>query len=315
MLLSRVADSLYWIGRYLERAEHTARLIDVRLDLGLDRMSNAGGWDFARLYAMVQLDAGDSAPVNPMALSDTLVFDPSNPAAVLAAVTAARENAAQVREEISSDMWEQLNALFLRLKQARAEGGWSARPHYIFRLVIDGAHLFQGVTDETMGHGEGWQHLQLGRYLERASATAALVDLHFRRELLLPPGHAEWLGLLRSCSALEAYCRCYTADLRPERIAEFLLLNSEFPRSVRFAAARVESSLRAIAGLTTGGAGGRAERLAGRLHASLDYGQVDEILNDDPHVYLETISRYCAQIHGAVYQSYITYPIESALPA
>ena len=313
MLLSRVADSLYWIGRYLERAEHTARLIDVRLDLGLDRKSNAGGWDFSRLYSIVQLD-GNTAPANPTALSDTLVFDASNPASLLASVTAARENAAQVREEISSDMWEQLNALFLRLKQARAEGGWSARPHYVFRLVIDGIHLFEGVTDETMGHGEGWQHLQLGRFLERASATAALVDLHFRRESLLPPGHAEWLGLLRSCSALEAYCRCYTADLRPDRIAEFLLLNPEFPRSVRFAAARVESALRAIASLTTG-AGGRAERLAGRLHASLDYGQVDEILSGGPHMYLETISRYCAQIHSAVYQSYITYPIESALPA
>jgi uncharacterized alpha-E superfamily protein len=313
MLLSRVADSLYWIGRYLERAEHTARLIDVRLDLGLDRKSNAGGWDFSRLYSIVQFDAGTPAPASPTALSDTLVFDASNPSAVLACVTAARENAAQVREEISSDMWEQLNALFLRLKQARAEGGWSARPHYVFRLVMDGIHLFEGVTDETMGHGEGWQHLQLGRFLERASATAALVDLHFRRESL-PPGHAEWLGLLRSCSALEAYCRCYTADLRPERIAEFLLLNPEFPRSVRFAAARVESALRAIASLTTG-AGGRAERLAGRLHASLDYGQVDEILSEGPHVYLETISRYCAQIHSAVYQSYFTYPIESALPA
>ena len=315
MLLSRVADSLYWIGRYLERAEHTARLIDVRLDLGLDRTSNAGGWDFGRLYTMVRQKAGESAPENPTALSDALVFDAGNPAAVLASATAARENAAQVREEISSEMWEQLNALFLRLKEARAEGGWSARPHYIFRMVIDGIHLVNGVTDETMGHGEGWQHLQLGRFLERASATAALVDLHFRRESLLPPGHAEWLGLLRSCSALESYCRHYTADLRPERIAEFLLLNSEFPRSVRFAAARVESALRAIASLTTGGAGGRAERLAGRLHASLDYGQVDEILSEDPHVYLETVSRYCAQIHGAVYQGYITYPIESALPA
>jgi uncharacterized alpha-E superfamily protein len=315
MLLSRVADSLYWIGRYLERAEHSARLIDVRLDLGLDRRADAGGWDFARLYSMVQLQANHAAPESPTALTDALVFDGANAGSVLAAVTAARENAAQVREEISSDMWEQLNALFLRLKQARAEGGWSARPHYIFRLVIDGIHLFDGVTDETMGHGEGWQHLQLGRFLERASATAALVDLHFRRESLLPPSHAEWVGLLRSCSGLEAYCRFYTADLRPERIAEFLLLNPEFPRSVRFAAARVESALRAIASVTAAGVGGRAERLAGRLHASLDYGQVDEILSEDPHVYLETVSRYCAQIHSAVYQSYITYPIESALPA
>jgi uncharacterized alpha-E superfamily protein len=315
MLLSRVADSLYWIGRYLERAEYTARLIDVRLDLGLDRKSNAEGWDFAPLYSMVKLESASAAPTSPSALSDALIFDAANRNAVLACVTVARENAGQVREEISSDMWEQLNKLFLQLKQARAEGGWSARPHYIFRLVVDGIHLFEGVTDETMGHGEGWQYLQLGRFLERAGATAALVDLHFHRESLLPPSHAEWVGLLRSCSALEAYCRCYTADLRPERIAEFLLLNSEFPRSVRFAAARVESSLRAIAGLTSGSAGGRAERLAGRLHASLDYGQVDEILSEDPHLYLETISRYCAQIHGAVLQSYVMYPIESALPA
>ena len=153
-----------------------------------------------------------------------------------------------------------------------------------------------------------------------ADVTAALVDLHFNASQadagsILPANHVEWVGLLRSCSALEAYCRCYTADLRPERIAEFLLLNSEFPRSVRFAAARVEAALRTIAQLTGRSVGGRAERLAGRLHASLDYGQVDEILSDDPHAYLEGISRHCRQIHTAIAQSYIMYPIESALPA
>jgi uncharacterized alpha-E superfamily protein len=164
-----------------------------------------------------------------------------------------------------------------------------------------------------MGHGEGWQYLRVGRYLERASATAWLVDLYFSHGSV-PPNPVECVGLLRSCSALESYCRCYTADLRPERIAEFLLLNQEFPRSVRFAAARVESALRTIAQLTSRGAGGRAERLAGRLHASLDYGQVDEILSEDPHTFLEGIGRHCAEIHVAAYQSYITYPIESALP-
>ena len=140
--------------------------------------------------------------------------------------------------------------------------------------MIEGVHLFEGVTNATMGHGEGWQYLQTGRFLERADATAALVDLHFHGKTRLPATHLEWVGLLRSCSALEAYCRHYTADLRPERIAEFLLLNPEFPRSVRFAANRVESALRSVAQYTTRGVGGRAERLAGRLHASLDYGQV-----------------------------------------
>jgi uncharacterized alpha-E superfamily protein len=315
MLLSRVADALYWISRYLERAEHTARLLDVRLDLGLDRRAGTREWDFERLYDGLQLSPAPPSLASPAALIDTLVFDLSYRNSVGSFVTAARENARQVREEISSDMWEQINALFLRLKEAKSDGTWSARPHYVSRLVIDGVHLFEGVTDATMGHGEGWQYLQVGRYLERASATAALVDLYFRNGSILPANHVEWVGLLRSCSALESYCRCYTADLRPERIAEFLLLNPEFPRSVRFAAERVESGLRTIAQLTSRGAGGRAERLAGRLHASLDYGQVDEILAEDPHMYLEGISRYCAQIHSAAYQSYVSYPIESALPA
>jgi uncharacterized alpha-E superfamily protein len=113
---------------------------------------------------------------------------------------------------------------------------------------------------------------------------------------------------------MEAYCRHYTADLRPKWIAEFLLLDAEFPRSVRFAAAAVESAVRAIGRHASRG-GGRTERIAGRLHASLGYGQVDEILSEDPHAYLETIGRQCQQIHAALALSYLAYPIESALPA
>jgi uncharacterized alpha-E superfamily protein len=315
MLLSRVADSLYWISRYLERAEHTARLIDVRLDLGLDRRRGHDGWEFDRLYAALRLAPPDDVgALGPAALVDSLMFDLSNTHSVLSCVIAARENARQVREEISSEMWEQVNALFLRIKQAHRERTALARPHYLSRAVIEGVHLFEGVTDATMGHGEGWQFLQVGRYIERAGTTAALVNRHVQTGAAAGAGPTEWLGLLRSCAALEAYCRCYTADLRPRRIVEFLLLNVEFPRSVRFAAARVESALRTIGRLTGRRAGGRAERLAGRLHASLDYGQVDEIL-DDPHAYLDGITRHAAQIHAAIYQSYVMYPIESALPA
>jgi uncharacterized alpha-E superfamily protein len=315
MLLSRVADALYWISRYLERAEHTARLIDVRLDLGLDRRRGDEAWQFDRLYAALRLvpPEGVSA-LGPATLVDTLMFDAANRDSVLSCVTAARENARQVREEISSEMWEQINALFLRVKQAQRERTAVTRPHYLSRAVIEGVHLFQGVTDATMGHGEGWQFLQVGRYIERAGATAALVDLHVKAGAAAGANPAEWLGLLRSCAALEAYCRFYTADLRSRRIVEFLLLNVEFPRSVRFAAARVESALRTIAQQTGRGARGRAERLAGRLHASLDYGQVDEIL-DDPHAFLDGITRHTAQIHTAIYQSYIMYSIESALSA
>ncbi len=316
MLLSRTADALYWISRYLERAEHAARLIVVRLDLGLDR--TAEGWQFDRLYASLRLEPPVEPVPGPSELVDALIFDLSNRESVASCVTAARENARQVREEISQDMWEQVNGVFLGLREAHAEGTWAGRPHYLCRTVIEGVHLFQGLTDATMGHGVGWQYLQVGRFLERADATSALLDLHLKDSVRAASGsadHIEWVGLLRSCSALEAYCRCYTAELRRERIAEFLLLNPEFPRSVRFAAAAVESALRGVSQLTARGAGGRPERLAGRLHASLDYGQVDEILSDDPHAYLEGIGRHCTQIHAAIHQSYIGYPIEEALPA
>jgi uncharacterized alpha-E superfamily protein len=296
MLLSRVADALYWISRYLERAEHTVRVVDVRLELGIDREA-------------------------PGEMMRRTIFDAANPDSVIACVIAARENARQVREEISSDMWQQINELFLRLREVQTAKMELTRPHYVARMVVEGAHLFHGITDETMGHGEGWRYLQAGRYLERASTSAALLDRHFDRQIgaeaaSRSSSNLEWIALLRSCSALEAYCRRYTADIRPDRVAEFLLLDPQFPRSVRFAAARLESALRAIGGLTPRSAGGnRAERLAGRFHASLDYAQVDEFLNEDPHGTLVAVGRYCAQIHAALYQGYITYPIESALPA
>jgi len=321
MLLSRVADSLYWISRYLERAEHTSRLISVRLELGLDRHSDSDTWDFSRLFGSLRFETPVPTPTpnDPGELIATMVFDTANRESVASCITAARENARQVREEISSEMWERLNELFLHMRQLQTVNTWAGRPHFLFRSIIDGVHLFQGTCSATMARGEGWQYLEAGRFLERASATAALLDLQLRhrgsRSGSPHSENPEWVGLLRSCTAFEAYCRHYTADVRFERIAEFLLLNQEFPRSVRFAAARVESALRAVEKLTSRGAGGRAERLAGRLHASLDYGQVDEILGEDPHAYLASINRYCGQIHTALYQHYISYPIESAVPA
>jgi len=315
MLLSRVADGLYWIARYLERAEHSARLIEVGLDLGLGRAGTRATAD--RLFASLGM-SDDAESVDRGPLVAAALFDLAHRNSVAACVTAARENGRQVREEISSDMWEQLNALFLAVRQIHSTADRDARPASLCRSVIAGIHLFQGITDATMGHAEGWQYLQAGRSIERAGATAGLLDRFVSDGATQADGRLEsvdWVALLRSCSALEAYCRHYTADVRPERVTEFLLLSADFPRSVRFAAARVESALQAVARASGRGAGGRPERLIGRLHASLDYGQVDEILSDDPHVYLAGISRQCALIHAAVYQSYIAYPIESAIPA
>lgn len=315
MLLSRVADSLYWISRYLERAEHTARVVGVAVDARVGRTSEGETDAAERLYASLGLTgyAGASAR------ADRAFFDQAHPNSVLSCVTLARENARQVREGISSEMWEQLNAMYLRLRQMREDGAWGGRTHSLARTVLDGVHLFQGVTDATMDQGEGWEYLQVGRYLERAVATASLLDLFVPDagpgDGGIPLDQAEWVALLRACSAREAYYRKHTADVRAERVVEFLLLNAEFPRSIRFAAGRVESALLGLARWSGRRAGGRSERLAGRLHASLDYGQLDEILNDGSHAYLTGIERQCAEIHDALHQTYLTYPVETALPA
>jgi uncharacterized alpha-E superfamily protein len=310
MLLSRVADALYWITRYLERAEHTVRLVDVARELGLDRAASVRSRAIDRLYRSLGLPSDADGE---QSLVRIALFDPSHRNSVAACIMSARENARQVREEISSDMWEQINDLFLRVRKLQ-EASAGGRTHYVSRVIVEGVHLFAGVTDATMGHGEGWQYLQAGRFLERAASTATLLDAFLVDTTDEAPAaldQADWVALLRSCSALEGYCRRYTADVRPERVTEFLLLDAECPRSIRFAATRLEAALRAMAQYSGRPSGGRPER----LRASLDYGQVDEILSDDPHAYLTSVSRQCAQIHSSVYQSYVSYSIDTALSA
>jgi len=317
-MLSRVADSLYWMSRYLERAEHTARLLDLNLNMTLDQSSQVTEQRWQLVMSSLRSAGPDVDPCDAYCLTDHLTFNTDNKVSLVSCITAARENVSQVREQISSEMYEQLNQLYLEVRRARIDHIY-AQPHEFYRPVKEGSHLFQGLTDSTMAHGEGWHFIQLGRYIERASATATLLDVNLRTMLDSPDQSAggqdyiSWVALLKSCTAFEAYCQTYTADLRPDRIAEFLLLNSELPRSVRFASEMIETSLRAVARLAGSSQTGRAERLAGRLRATLDYSQVDEIMADNIHHYLENIQRQCAQIHNAVQQQYIAYSIEAAL--
>jgi uncharacterized alpha-E superfamily protein len=170
-----------------------------------------------------------------------------------------------------------------------------------------------------MTHGEGWQFIQAGRYLERTVAVSSLVGEHFR-EMHSPdedgdPEHLEWIGLLRSCTAFEAYCKAYTADLKPQRIAEFLVLHPSFPHSIRFSAAALEHAVREIGREVSGRRSSRVERIAGRMLATLSFGQIDEIMGGGLEAYLKSVLRQCGQVHSALYQTYISYPIEVALEA
>jgi uncharacterized alpha-E superfamily protein len=319
-MLSRVADSLYWMSRYLERAEHTARLIDVDFELRLDQSPEAASGRWQRLLEALHAPVPKDCKIDATILTHILALDKTNSSSILSCVSAARENLRQVREQCSSAMWEQLNRLYLQVNSTTAGEAWLLHSYVFFRAVRDGAHLFHGVTDSTMSHGEGWQYIQLGRFVERTDAVARLIGAYLRH---LPYSHSmdqaaeseeylEWVGLLKSCAAFEAYCKKHTAELRPLRVAEFLLLNPEFPHSVRFSVDKVHTALRAIAELTERKAE-QPVRLAGRLGASLSFSQIDEVMASGASAFIDSIRQQCAQAHTAIHQIYFDYPVETAL--
>jgi uncharacterized alpha-E superfamily protein len=316
-MLSRVADHLYWMSRYLERAEHTARLIDVHLNLVLDHSNGTAGQRRAVLLTALGLPEPAAGVHDDYELAELLTFARSNPCSIVACMSAARENVRQVREQISSEMWEQINQLYLSVNAAQMSEMWANQPHDFYMAVKNGSHLFQGITDSTLSHGQGWHFIQLGRFLERAMATAHLLNVEYQWMSQQPHvtlhSQLQLVGLLKSCTAFEAYTKVYTADLQTSMVGEFLLLNPEFPHAISFAVRMVQSALDAIAGVTESHKGARVYRLAGRLRAMLDYSQIDEIMAAGLASYLADLRHQCIQLHEAIYQTFITYPIEDKL--
>lgn len=318
-MLSRVADSLYWTSRYLERAEHTMRLVDINMGLMLDKSAVSEERRWKRVLAALghprEIEWNDDV----YSLVHTLCFDTSNGASVTACVFSARENARQIREAISTEQWQRLNRLFHELSRLRPASPSDTQLAEFLPALIDGVHLFQGVTDTTLSHGEGWQFLQVGRFLERASATTKLLDVYQREvfdnldDTVDAYEYLEWIGLLRTCTAFEAYCKVYTADLTYERILEFLLLDPEFPHSIRYSVDRLYQSLDCIQQESHGHHATELMRVSGKLRASLGYGQISEILAQDPARYLRRILEQCRQIHDLIYEVYIQYSVQTAL--
>ena len=326
-MLSRVADSLYWMSRYLERAEHTTRLLDVNLNLMLDENAASAERRWQRVLQALGRPKDIKWEGDPYALTQALTFDTTNKASILSCIIAARENSRHVREQISTEQWHRLNSMYLQVtgpemqmeRQAEALAAGIARPSEFLQSVMEAVHQFQGVTDSTMNHGEGWQFIQVGRYIERASATALLLEA-YHADLWGQPErvgegneYLDWMGLLRSATAFEAYCKVYTADLTPDRIFEFLLLDEEFPHSVRFSIDSVQCALEKIQGDSGKSRAEALQRLSGRLRASLSYSSVDEILSQDVVGYLGSIQAQCRAIHETIYELYVDYSIQAAL--
>lgn len=319
-MLSRVADNMYWLSRYLERAEHTSRALNLTLNLLLEQRSAAAVQ--ARVGRFVESLSAERLPAKTTLYDMTysLAFDRENSSSITFCLSRARENARQIREQISSEMWEHLNTLYHRVKQTSFDSIWHAQTtHRFLSEVVQGSHLFQGITDSTMSHNEGWHFLQLGRYLERANFNAHYLDVQFR-QLQQSPDHPaitkdfmDWVGLLKSFTAFESYCKVYSADLRADQILEFLLLNEEFPHSIRFSIDNAEQALKAIDRFTETKRAGSITRLIGKLRSDLNFAQIDEIMEYGLSNYLERLQAECGKVHEAVNRVYISYSVDRAL--
>jgi uncharacterized alpha-E superfamily protein len=314
MMLARVADSLYWMGRYLERAEHLSRLSQVMLNATLDNTDAAVHTGWIALTALGDTEAAETK--NAYEAARDLVLNRENPDSVITAITLARENARQVRDQITTESWECLNGLYLRLINPGAAYAFDNGSDAYLGDIIADLHMFKGASDSTMSHGEGWRFMSLGIYLERAQLIARLLEVCFGEERAEAiTDHIALMGLLRMACALEPYLRTYTAEIEPRFILEFLLFDEEFPRSIRFCTARIQDNLKVLSGLA-GFAGNGPERLAGRLHARLQFADEKDLLDGgEASALLTTVVNECIDIHKAVYEAFVAYPLELRLPA
>ena len=313
-MLSRVADSLYWMSRYMERAENDARLLDVNLQLLLDLGGEAEAMQhWAPVIASLEetslfdslYGAADEASV-----TEFLTLQKKNPNSIISCLTLARENARTTREQISSEMWEEINRLYLFVQSDAAPKLLLASPHEFFKRVITGSHLFQGVTASTMTHGEGWDFIRIGTLLERADCTSRILDVKYH--ILLPTGEdiggnvdtIQWMAVLKSCSGLEAYCKLYVSQVAPWKVAEFIITDQEFPRSIRYCVDSLDNALHRISGVDESRYANEAERLSGRLRSDLDYVTIGEIFEFGLHEYLIEVQERLVEVNNAMHATY-----------
>jgi uncharacterized alpha-E superfamily protein len=309
-VLSRVADSIYWMNRYMERAENTARFIDVNLNLMLDLPpgSNEQWEPLVRTTADLPLFREHYRESTRSNVCEFLSFDPDNPNSIIRCVHAARENARSVRDTISSEMWEQVNTFHLMVRHA-AFARNREDYHLFYSRVKHEAHMFAGITDATMSHGEGFHFGRLGRMIERADKTSRLLDVKYF--ILLPTvsdvgtpyDDLQWSALLKSTSALEMFRKRF-GRIQPERVADFLILDREFPRSILFCLERAEDSLRMITGAPMGTFDNDAQQLLGRLCARLRYVRIEEVIRQGLHEFLDGVQRELNAIGDGIHAAF-----------
>lgn len=314
-MLSRTADHLYWMARYIERAENMARVLDVTYRMSLVPsavQSEAGLWGPPVLIAgdlsAFERDYGDFTAANVL---QYMALDRRNPSSIVSSLGAARENARAVRVAMSSEMWENVNSLWLEL-QARLRNGIAEDELGEFcDWVKSRSHLFRGVTFGTMLRDDGYKFVRLGTFIERADNTARLLDVKYH--LLLPSGeeiggavdYYEWSSLLRSVSSFEAYQKVFRDTIEPWKVAELLVLRHDMPRSLHACFDEITPILEQLCAAR----GWECLRQAGELHAGLHYGRMEDIFQEGLHEFLQEFIRYNNALGLEIQRTFLNAPI------
>ncbi len=298
-MLSRIAESLFWIGRYVERAEDTARILDVHIHHILEAPVSSEAEICRSLLAVMGVvpDPDDTGPVDARRVTDILAFDQTNPSSIASTLMAARANARSVSEAISSEMWEAINVTYNRLP-AQLELNSRSAPYGFFRFVRERAAIIAGLTESTMSRDDAWRFMVLGRSLERVDMLTRLLAA------TLNGADPDWVVLLRSCSAHEAFLRTYRREPDPTLAAEFLILDRLFPRSLFYGLTTAEECLAEL-DPRSGRAGmpDEARRLVGNVRTALEFRRIEELMGDLPGL-LSSVQRGCGLASAAVAARY-----------
>jgi uncharacterized alpha-E superfamily protein len=301
-MLSRIAESLFWIGRYVERADDTARILDAFLARLLEDPWSDEDAACRSLLAILGVKATDEKRMTAGDALERLAFDGEDPSAIAGAVSAARENARGARETISSEMWECLNVTWHTLP-SRRRAAERLGPSLFLSFVRERAAVLAGLAESTMSRDEGWRFLALGRSLERADMTARLLSV----QLLTSDGPGDWRTVLRACGAHESFLRTHGGALEPTRVVEFLMMDRLFPRSALHALTAAEQALRDLAPATErAGVRDAARRPIGQVRTRLEYADLNHLLDELP-AHLRALQQACAACSAAVTTRYFKH--------
>ncbi len=319
-MLSRNAQGLYWMGRYLERAEHLCRLLRLQVETLVDRPIREILFGWSRIYDSLGrqppgggLDAGasdDYTLADSFTLAGDLTFERTNPGSIRSCFAAGRENARQMRHCISAEMWTCLNLAWLRIRDLDIEDVWAVSPEGFYARTEREIDTFTGVAEATMYRDEGWRFIRFGRSIERAQLCTALLLAQLAATQSPEDGETSgegWTSLLRACHAFDAYERSYSIEVRPEQVLDLLVTDPLLPGSLCSSLDTAAAELAAIGTAPDPWAGAAAERLAGRLCALIRYEWADR---HDPQALLAQTGEYCRTLHDLVTAAYIDYDVD-----